>query len=191
MFRKNREDFRNIAIFLDRDGTIIEDKNYLSDPDQITLIPNTITALQLLKNNGFKLILTTNQSGISRGYFSRNKLKEIHDKLVTILGLNRIKLDGIYFCPHHPDKKCFCRKPSPGMALGAKKKFHLNLKKSYAIGDRMIDVEFARNFGGKGILVLTGHGKEEESKNKADYVAKDLLDAAQWITKSRFLRNRK
>jgi D-glycero-D-manno-heptose 1,7-bisphosphate phosphatase len=178
----------NRAVFLDRDGTIIEEKGYLSDPDKVILELNTIPALKLLKENGFRLFVTTNQSGIARKYFQEGQLFEIHGKLKTLLSLNRIDLDGIFYCPHGPEDDCNCRKPKIGMALGAQRKFNIDLKSSYSIGDKLTDIQFAKNFGGKGVLVLTGFGKQENLKLKEkdntinpDFVANDIYEAAKWV----------
>jgi len=184
--------FRNKAVFLDRDGTLIEDKNYLSDPKQIILLPYVIPALKLLQKYGFKLIITTNQSGIERGYFTLKQLKEIHKKLKLLLIINNIKLDAIYWCPHHPDRKCFCRKPNIGMIKKAQKKFNLDIKKCFSIGDKLSDIEFIQRVCGKGILVLTGKGRDQKklikkSKIKPDYIATNLYTAAKWIVKRLFI----
>ena len=160
--KKTRTGKSNKAIFLDRDGTIIEEKEYLSDPDKVILVLNTIPALQLLQEMGFKLIVTTNQSGVARKIFNKDKLYEIHNKLKSLLTLNGIYLDAIYYCPHHPEQNCKCRKPKAGMAFGAKRRFNIDLRSSFSIGDKLSDVQFGKNFGGKGILVLTGYGKKEK-----------------------------
>ena len=179
------------VVFLDRDGTIIEDKNYLSDPEHVILFPNTIDALQLLIKSGYGLVITTNQSGLARKFFTKERLEEIHSKLKWLLSLNRIHLLDICFCPHHPKENCSCRKPKTGMAVKAGRKFNIDLKNSFSMGDRISDVEFGRNFGGRGVLVLTGAGMEEKSrinkgevKVKPDYIAKDIYDAAKWIARN-------
>jgi histidinol-phosphate phosphatase family protein len=186
--KKNRTAENNRAVFLDRDGTIVEERGYISDPDKIMLEPNTIPALKLFKRFGFRLIITTNQSGIARKIFNKGRLYEVHKKLETLLTLNGIHLDAIYYCPHRPEEKCRCRKPKIGMALGAKRKFNIDLKNSFSIGDKLSDVQFAKNFGGKGILVLTGFGKkerlrikDEKLEIKPDFIADDIYDAAKWV----------
>jgi histidinol-phosphate phosphatase family protein len=181
----------NRAVFLDRDGTINEDVGYLSDPDKIVIIKNAVPGLRLLQNYGFKLIITTNQSGIARGYFDKNTLNRIHKKLRNIFLKEKIKFSAIYYCPHHPDDNCKCRKPELGMIEKAVKKFNLDLGKSFGIGDKLKDIEFVKKAGCKGILVLTGLGKKERKgikelipELKPDYIAKDLLDASKWIIKN-------
>ncbi len=175
---------KNLAVFIDRDGTLIEDKGYLSDPGQVQFIPKSIDALKLLKNHNFKLIVITNQSGIARKYLTLKQLKKIHEKIVNILALNNVKLDAIYFCPHHPDQNCFCRKPNIKLALKAARRFNIDLKRSFAVGDKITDVLFAKKFGGKGILVLTGFGKKNKLKPRPDYIAKDFYSAAKWVIRN-------
>jgi histidinol-phosphate phosphatase family protein len=173
----------NRAVFLDRDGTIIHDKNYLSDPAKVVLYKNAARAILKLQRAGFKVIAVTNQSGIARGYFKLSDYKKVTAKMNALLKLEGAKLDGIYFCPHL-GSACLCRKPKPQMALDAKKKFNLDLKKSYVIGDSLRDAEFAANFGGTGILVLTGHGKSEVKKVKGSCpypVTKNIMSAANMI----------
>jgi histidinol-phosphate phosphatase family protein len=175
----------NKAVFLDRDGTIIEEKNYLSDPAQVNILPGVGRGLQLLSNHGFKLILTTNQSGIARKYFTLSQLKSVHKKMVMLLAKSGVKLDAIYYCPHAPDDRCSCRKPLIGMILKAKTRFNLDLTKSYSIGDKLTDVQLAHNFNGKGILVLTGYGKKERGlitkQTKPEFISKTLYETAKWI----------
>ena len=154
------------AIFLDRDGTINYDKNYLSDESQLKLYKNIEKPLLKFKEMGFKLVIVTNQSGIARKYFTVTKLKQINSKLTEMLKKSNVKIDGMYYCPHGPDDNCDCRKPKTGMALKAAKELNIDLKKSYMIGDSVRDYIFGYNFGGKGILVLTGHGKKQFLKVK-------------------------
>ena len=177
---------KNKAVFLDRDGTIIEDKGYLNNPEDLEFIEGAIPALKMFSENGFKLVLVTNQSGIGRKMVTPEQLKAIHDKLVGVLSLNGIRFDEIEHCPHLPEQKCLCRKPNTGMAKRAAEKANIDLEKSFCIGDKMSDVEFAKNFGGKGVLVLTGSGKNEKNSEcpgmKPDHTAKNILEAAKWVT---------
>ncbi|MFH0807857.1 MAG: HAD-IIIA family hydrolase [Elusimicrobiota bacterium] len=167
---------KNKAVFLDRDGTIIEDKGYLNDPQGLEFIEGAIPAMKMLSENGFKLILVTNQSGIGRNIVTLDQLKTIHDKLAGVLSLNSIRFDEIEFCPHLPEQKCLCRKPNTGMAKRAAEKANIDLQKSYCIGDKMTDVEFAKKFGGKGVLIGSGY-----TGVKPDYIAKNLYAAAKWV----------
>ncbi len=182
------------AVFLDRDGTIIEDVHYLKDKKDLKLIQGTAEALKRLKKMNFLTFLVTNQSGVARGYFDEDNVSIINNELNSLLEKENASLDSIYYCPHHPKgaieeyaKQCNCRKPATGMIDSAIKDFeNIDIKNSYVIGDKFIDVELAHNAGCKGILVKTGHGLNEIEKNKdkaADYIANDITDAVNWIEK--------
>lgn len=179
-------DEQNIAIFLDRDGVINTEVNYLSNPKDFEFIEGSIEALKILKEKGYLLIIITNQAGIARGYFTENDHKKIHEKMINILKENNIILDDIFYCPHHPDftGECECRKPKPGMVLKAKEKYNINLKKSFMVGDTLRDIETGYNAQSSTVLVLTGYGMEEQKKNttiKPDFIFKNLLEFAKYI----------
>ncbi len=182
------------AVFLDRDGTIIEEVNYLKDKNDLKLIQGAAKALKKLNKLNFLTVLVTNQSGVARGYFDEDNVSVINNELKNILNKKNANLDAIYYCAHHPNgtvekyaKQCNCRKPATGMIDNAIKDFeNIDIKNSYVIGDKFIDVELAHNAGCKGILVKTGHGIEEIKKNKGkavDYIAQDITDAVNWIEK--------
>lgn len=165
---KNKKDNLYPAVFLDRDGTINHDKHYLSDEKDLKIYSFVKKSILKLQKAGFKIVIVTNQSGISRGFFSEKKLKKIHNKLIDLLKEQSIKIDGIYYCPHGPDDICDCRKPKIGMAIKAADDLNIDLKKSYTVGDSTRDYLLGYNFGGKGILVLTGHGKKQSEKIKKE-----------------------
>ena len=174
------------AIFLDRDGVINKEVNYLSDPEDFILIEGTIEALKLLKQKGFLLIVITNQAGIARGFFDEKTLGSIHKKMEDLLNQENIFLDKIYYCPHHPDftGECNCRKPKPGMIFNAKDKFNIDLSESYLVGDTLNDIETGHNANCKTVLVLTGYGREERKKInniKPDFIFNNLYDFAKKI----------
>ena len=171
------------AIFLDRDGTICEDVSYLSRPEQIKLFPFAAEAVRLLNENGFIVILITNQSGIARGFFDENALREIHEKLVSELAEQNAKLDAIYFCPHNSVDNCACRKPKTGMIEQAAKDFSIDLKNSWMIGDKAIDVETGFRAGTKTALVLTGYGQKDiqQLERKPDIIAESLFETVEKI----------
>ena len=179
------------AVFLDRDGTITEEMGYLKESEKLRLIPRSGEAIRSLNERGILAIVVSNQSGVARGYFTKEAVKKIHSKLKRLLKKEGAYLDEIYYCPHHPKfgspkykKNCNCRKPKPGMLLKAAKKFNLNLKKCYVIGDKVEDIKLAQNVGAKGILVLTGYGRRSKSKKiNLDHIAKDLYQAVKWILK--------
>jgi len=178
----------NKAVFLDRDGTINKEVQYLDDAEKLELLPNVAKVIKILNEGGFKVIVITNQSAIARGLLTREKLEEIHNKLSKLLSDEGSKIDAIYYCPHHPDENCECRKPRTGLILKASKEYNISLKDSYMIGDKLVDVETGKNAGCKTILVLTGYGTEEKQKMKTscrpDFVARNLCDAV-----SRFICN--
>lgn len=173
------------AVFLDRDGTLIEECNYLSKPSQVAFFPETISALKDLKKFGFVLVMVTNQSGVGRGYFSSMELALVHNHITEILLANNIQLDGIYFCPHVPEDSCLCRKPMTGMALEASHDLDIDLSQSYMIGDKPADIGMAKAIGATPILVRTGYGRKWENDpsltHSVAFVADHLMDASQWI----------
>ena len=175
---------KNKAIFLDRDGVINEEVSYLSNPDEFKFIYGSIKALKILKKLGYLLIVITNQAGIARGYFTEEILHRIHQKMTKALKVNRISLDDIYYCPHHPNYTgpCECRKPKPGMILDAVKKHNIILEESYMVGDTLGDIETGYNARCKTVLLLTGYGREEVKKIdkiKPNLICENLLDFAE------------
>jgi len=166
------------AVFLDRDGTLIEDVHYLSRLEDIRPMPGAAECLGRLRAAGFAVVLITNQSGVARGYFSEEFVKQAHERLEDILGF---RFDGIYYCPHGPDEGCGCRKPATGMAESAVRELNIDLAASFVIGDKPADIELALAAGMRGVLVLTGYGRESEGSVRAAYVAHDLKDACAWI----------
>jgi len=178
------------AVFIDRDGTLIREKNYLSKIRDVRLIAGAVEALKLLRRAGYALIMVTNQSGIGRGYFTEEQLRKVHLHLSALLKKKGAALDAIYYCPHHPDEDCKCRKPGLGMVNAAKKEFNLDLRRSYAVGDHTNDFLLGQNMGGKGIFVLTGHGRRERKKIESskgelspDKTFRNLFAAAKWIAR--------
>ena len=187
--RKSGPSKNNIAVFLDRDGTINDDKGYINHPDRIELIPRSALAIRRLNKEGILTIIVSNQSGVARGYFKKELLPVINKRLEDLLEAKKAYLDGIYCCYHHPDDNCSCRKPKPGMLKKAAKKFNLDLKKCFVVGDKYTDIILGHNVGATTILALTGYGKgqweyeSEKWRNKPDYVAEDLYEAIKWIIK--------
>ena len=157
----------NKAVFLDRDGVLIEDVHYLSRLDDIKIYENVPGGLATLKKNGFKLIMITNQSGVARGYFTESFVQDTYAFLNLRFGESGVPLDGMYYCPHYPGGRepyniiCNCRKPSPGLIEQASQDFNINPAKSFMIGDKKCDIELALNTGVSGILVKTGKGEIE------------------------------
>ena len=178
------------AAFIDRDGVINDERNYVHRIEDFTLLPGVAKGLGLLRNAGFLLIVITNQSGIARGFYNEKTLQILHDHMVNQLAELRVVLDAIYFCPHHPTGSvkelachCDCRKPSPGMLFQAAKDFSLNLPASVLIGDKISDLQAGRRAGvGRVVLVESGHQIDSASRKEADAVVSNLLAAAQLLT---------
>ena len=174
-------------ILLDRDGTIIVDKHYLSDPEGVELFPNSAQGLKAMQDAGYELLVTTNQSGIGRGFYSEEDMHAVNERMVELLAEHGVYIKALYFCPHAPDHDCDCRKPAPGMFDQAIAEFGMTPEECYVIGDKLCDVELGMARKAKSILVRTGKGQKEEPLcvDKADYIADDLLDAANFIIKNK------
>jgi histidinol-phosphate phosphatase family protein len=166
------------AVFVDRDGTIIEDHDYCSDPSDVKIFPGAPEALRRLKSKGFKLIIITNQSGIGRGLLTLEQYRAVEAEVLRQVGTGLI--DATYFCPDLPGQHCSCRKPAPGMVLQATREHQIDLCRSFLIGDKEIDVECARNTGMRSIRVKTGP-QRDTAGSKADWIAEDLPAAAEII----------
>ena len=167
-------------ILLDRDGTIIVDKEYLSNPDGVELLPGAAAGLVLLRQAGFGLAVVTNQSGIGRGYYSVQDMHAVNERMSALLAAAGVVLDGIYYCPHTPQDNCPCRKPRPGMALRAAAELGFTPDQAVVIGDKAADLGLAHAVGALGVLVRTGYGAAQESMlhTPPDIVADNLFDAA-------------
>lgn len=176
-----------VTVFLDRDGTLNPDPGYINSPEQFELFPGVPEALASLRQAGARLIIVTNQSGIARGFLTRDDLDAVHVKLKRLLDGAGASLDAIYFCPHHPDDGCDCRKPNRGMIDQAVREWGMNLDRSYVIGDHIRDVDLAKRIGARSILVTTGVIPPEEAERlkgsgtAPDWIAASLAEAADWL----------
>lgn len=152
------------AVFLDRDGTLIEDADYLSDPGGVVLIAGAVEALARLRAAGFALVVVTNQSGIARGLFTEADYRRVSARLDELLAEGGVSLDASVHCPHHPSHSgpCGCRKPASGMLVSAAGALGLDLSRSWIVGDKVTDLEAGAAVGAEGILVRTGYGGTEE-----------------------------
>lgn len=177
---------------LDRDGTIIFEKHYLSYPDQVELLPGAAQGLRQLSALGLGLIVVTNQSAISRGFFDIRRLDQIHERLYKLLAAEQIHFDGIYFCPHLPDEGCFCRKPQTGLLELAAKELNFDPQESFVIGDNICDIDMGKNARATTLLVRTGYGSQvaAHSDRNPDYIVDGLSEAAQ-VIEQRILTNKK
>jgi D,D-heptose 1,7-bisphosphate phosphatase len=192
---------KNIAVFLDRDGTINEEVGYLDSLDKLKVIPSAYEAIRLINESGMKAVVISNQAGVARGLFTEDFVKITNEHLQTALRQKRAYIDNFYYCPHHPTEgigiylqPCNCRKPAPGMLFNAAQELNIDLTRSYLVGDRFRDMEAGKKVGVKGILVKTGYGQDllqddgpdrETAEAKPDFIAADILEAVKWILKDR------
>ena len=170
----------NKAIFLDRDGTIIFDKDYLADPEKVVIMPGAIEALCELRNSGYILIIISNQSGIARGIFSTKEMKLVNKKVEKLFAEKGIKFNAVLICPHAPEDSCECRKPSPKLLLDAAIEFDIDLANSAIIGDKISDAECGIAAGCKHNIFLD-NGKQSPPNRMDISVVKTLIEAMKII----------
>ncbi len=180
----------NKAVFLDKDGTLIQDVPYNADPKRIALCRGAVRGLDRLKRAGYRLIVVSNQSGVARGYFPEESLIAVERRVRELLAEHDLDLDGFYYCPHHPDGvvteyaiQCECRKPSPGMLIGAARGQEIDLGRSWMVGDILNDVEAGARAGCETILVDNGNETEWKMSpmRRPHFVVRNLFQAAQII----------
>ena len=182
------------AVFLDRDGTLNEQMGYINHVRRFVLLANAAEAVRLFNRHGYLTLVVSNQAGVAKGYFPEELVHEVHDRMKGLLAEQGARIDGIFFCPHHPHAEvmdyrvaCDCRKPRTGLLKRALEVFDVDMEHSFVIGDRCSDLEFAHRSNLPGILVRTGYGLGEIDyvlpKNPYGpvHIADDLLDAARWI----------
>lgn len=166
------------CVFIDRDGTVVESVHYLRDPKDVSVPPEVIEGLHLLRQAGFMLILVSNQSGIARGYFSYADLLAVHARMIELFEAEGIVLDDYYYCPHAPDSGCACRKPETGMLQTACREHAIDLEHSVMVGDADCDMELASNFGLPGLLILS---ERHTDPTLASHACQDFLEASKII----------
>lgn len=171
------------CIFFDRDGTLIEERNYLSDPGQVVLIPGAAEAVRLARGAGYLAVVLTNQSGVGRGYFTLEDVERVNARMGELLGREGARIDGIYVCPHAPEDGCDCRKPRTGLVERAVRELGIDVGASWVVGDKATDLELARNAGMRGVLVRTGYGSEAAAQPSGGdgLTAADVLEAVRRI----------
>jgi D-glycero-D-manno-heptose 1,7-bisphosphate phosphatase len=184
---------RRPAVFLDRDGTMIREVQFLRRPEDLVWLPATIDAIRLLNRAGFLVCVTTNQSGVGRGLYTETEVQTLHDLMTGTLAAAGARVDAWFYCPHHPEatvtalrQVCECRKPRPGMIRQAAARFPLDLERSFVIGDRLTDIGLAASVGARGVLVRTGYGEHTIAEQAgaapgAALVAADLMEATSWL----------
>ncbi|MGZ3606734.1 MAG: D-glycero-alpha-D-manno-heptose-1,7-bisphosphate 7-phosphatase [Syntrophales bacterium] len=167
-------------VLLDRDGTLIVERNYLSDPAEVQLLPGAASGLRKMSELGLGLVVITNQSAIGRGFIDESRLIQIHTRMCELLQQEKVSLNGIYFCPHLPEDNCNCRKPNMALANIAAKELGFNTLNSFVIGDKECDIGMGQRFGATTLLVLTGYGKRTDANQavRPDFVVADLDQAA-------------
>lgn len=204
MSSSDKVQYTGKTIFLDRDGTINQEVHYLHRPEDLILLPGAASAIRLFNENGFRVVVVTNQAGVARGYYTEEDIDKLHQYLNQILEAEGAHIDQFYYCPHHPDygtknyrKVCHCRKPDTGMFEASERDGFVDKAHSYMIGDKWIDTQAGDRFGVHPILVGTGYGmelyqeyqKEKGAENSSskdlehpmEFFGQDLLEAARWI----------
>lgn len=182
------------AVFLDRDGTVIEEAGYLDRLDRLVIFPWSIDAIRLLNRGGFLVVIVTNQAGIAKGLFDETFVQETHRLLDRKVSAAGGRIDGFYYCPHLPDasveayrRACDCRKPMAGMIQAAARDLGIDVTRSFVVGDRWIDMEMAQRAGAAGVLVGTGYGKTEATRPPKGFestpIVANLIEATTWILK--------
>jgi len=182
------------AVFLDRDGTVNEQMGYINHISRFHLLPGAAQAIRMLNKKGIPVVVVSNQSGLARGYFPQELLDEVHEKMRELLAQEGALVDGLYYCPHHPEAKeerfrldCDCRKPKTGMLLKAARELNIDLARSSLVGDRWSDIKCAHRAGCTSVLVLTGYGRGDYQyigpgqDIQPAFVAEDLAEAVKWI----------
>ena len=186
---------QNRAVFLDRDGTMIEDVGYLDRLERLELFPYTVDAVRLLNRAGFKIVVVTSQKGVADGMVTEEFVGEAHEYLSRLFEAAGAKIDGYYYCPHSPDASveryrtdCECRKPKPGMILAAARDHAIDVSQSFVVGDRWRDIEMGLAAGTKAVLVETGYGRSEAMRRPAHIpeipVVANVIEATSWILRN-------
>jgi D-glycero-D-manno-heptose 1,7-bisphosphate phosphatase len=180
------------AVFVDRDGTLIEEAGVPDRVERLAFYPWTIDAIRALNRAGLRIILVSNQSGVARGVFTEAAVEEVHGHMESVLQAGGAHIDAYYYCPHHPDgtvprytQHCDCRKPRPGLVDRAARELGIDPARSFIVGDRWLDIGLARTVGARGVLVRTGYGAIEEMQQQQDLAADAIVDnfagAASWV----------
>jgi len=183
------------AVFLDRDGTLVEEAGYLDRLERLVFFPYSIDAVRLLNRAQFAVVIVTNQAGVARGIFKEAFVAEAHQHITGRLSAGGAHVDGFYYCPHHPEaaieryrKSCDCRKPQPGLLRQAAHELDLALDRSFVVGDRWHDLEAGQRVGARGVLVRTGYGKTEEAAGRDGItpaaIVDNLMEAVSWILRA-------
>lgn len=165
-------------LLLDRDGTLIEERHYLREPEGVAILPGTRELLAAAREAGWGVAILTNQSGVARGLMTLDDVRAVHERMLELIGDPQLTMDHIFICPHGPDDPCDCRKPLPGLALEAARKYDVDLSRSLVVGDRVRDLQAGRAVGAHTALVRTGYGAKEEphAGEAADWIVDGLAE---------------
>jgi D-glycero-D-manno-heptose 1,7-bisphosphate phosphatase len=180
------------AVFLDRDGTLVEEGGYIDRVERLVFFPYSVDAIRLLNRGGHVVVMVTNQSGVARGIFAESFVAEAHEYITERLAAGGARIDAFYYCPHHAEgivgpyrRACDCRKPGSGMLTRAAADLGITLERSFVVGDRWNDLEAGQTVGAQGLLVRTGYGRIDETSPKPGVrpaaVVDNLIAAASWI----------
>ncbi len=183
------------AVFLDRDGTLVEEAGYLDRIERLVFFPYSVDAVRALNRAGLAVVIVTNQAGVARGIFREEFVAEAHRHITARLDAGGARVDGFYYCPHHPEASveqyriaCDCRKPQPGLLRRAASDLGLDLSRSFVVGDRWHDLQAGQAVGARGVLVRTGYGRTEEASPKPGVApaatVDNLIAAAAWILRA-------
>jgi D-glycero-D-manno-heptose 1,7-bisphosphate phosphatase len=168
-------------VVLDRDGTIVVDRDYLADPEALEFLPGAAEGLRHLHRRGYRLVIISNQSGIARGLFSLERLEQINARLIAMARGAGADIAGIYCCPHSPEQDCNCRKPKPALLLQAARELGFEPARAVVVGDKASDVELGRRVGARTVLISSATQPDAASSSGADHIARDLREAARFI----------
>jgi D-glycero-D-manno-heptose 1,7-bisphosphate phosphatase len=177
------------GVLLDRDGTIIEEIGYISDPSKVKLLGDAASSIAGLNQKGIPVAVVSNQAGVARGLFTVEDIEKVNQRLRELLASHGASLDGVYYCGHHPDYdiECDCRKPRPGLLVKAAAEMSIDLSRSFMVGDKLTDIQAGKAAGTSTVFLLTGFGSKEYKENRdeilrlSDKVCEDLTEAIQWI----------
>ena len=183
------------AVFLDRDGTLLEEAGYLDRLERLVFFPYSVDAVRLLNRAGLTVVIVTNQAGIARGIFKEAFVAEAHQHIATRLAAGGACIEAFYYCPHHPEaviekyrQSCDCRKPQSGLFTRAASELGLALEQSFVVGDRWHDLEAGQRVGARGVLVRTGYGRTEEASPKPHVkpsaIVDNVMEAVSWILRN-------
>ena len=178
----NKREHPKVVVF-DRDGTLVVDRGYMTDPAELEFFPETPDALRLLQKHGFRSVVITNQSAIGRGWLSEQSMDAMNERLTAMMRVQGAAVEGIFWCPHLPGDECSCRKPKPGLLRRAAAEIGFDPSLAYVIGDKRSDIEMGLRAGSRTVLLAADRRSEEMEQVRPSFIASNLLEAANWIVR--------